>query len=513
MRLTLPAVLALSLLPQVAFAGELMDYIRNYDLNNYALGLAVSTSQSPYAGDDNGTWGYPYLSSFRNAAFTDDWLLINDGDLGARWVSDNGWVLGAVGRINAGGFGNTESEELQGLEERQWTVELGPLIGWRGWPLHLEYKLYMDAFDRADGLKGEFTVSFPTEYSWGYLVPYVKLVHQDSDYNNYYYGVSADEALPSRQEYSAGASNNIVAQFRVGYAISERWLLTGYIASEWLGSSIQDSPIVDEDQIWSFNLGLAYNADIFQPRTYSGEAIRMPRFEFQVGAYRNNIDSRFFRNSSDGSPSDEIDGEETLGLDEEQTVLQFDAITRIGLYHRFELSYFELSRKASAEITADVRIGDEPISAGTAVQSESSARITRLAYAYSLMNDSQKELGVMAGVHLTRYKTEVTASGALSSVQSKLSTPLPVIGAFGGVHLGTKMRLDAKVQFFRMDFDSYDGSLNFLYLGLQRLLGDWGSAGIGYNYYSLKLDSSNEELNGSVDVLQHGPIIFVSAHF
>jgi outer membrane scaffolding protein for murein synthesis (MipA/OmpV family) len=513
MRRTPPAVLALSLACEVAGGGELMDYIRNYDLNNYALGLAVTTSQSPYAGDGDSTWAYPYLSSFRNAAFTDDWLLINDGDLGARWVSDNGWVLGAVGRLNTGGFGNTESEELQGLEERQWTVELGPMIGWRGWPLHLEYKLYMDVFNRADGLKGEFTLSFPTEHSWGYLVPYVKLVRQDSDYNNYYYGVSADEALPSREEYTAGASNNFVAQFRAGYAISERWLLTGYIASEWLGSSIQDSPIVDEEQLWSFNLGLAYNADIFQPRTYSGEAIRMPRFEFQVGAYRNNIDSRFFRNSGDGSPPDEIDGEETLGLDEQQTVLQFDAITRIGLYHRIELSYFELSRKAATDITADLRIGDELFGSGTMVESESSARITRLAYAYSLMNDSQKELGVMAGVHLTRYKTEVTASGAFASEQSKLSTPLPVIGAFGGLHLSKKMRLDAKVQFFRMDFDSYDGSLNFLYLGLQRLLGDWGSAGIGYNYYSLKLDSSNEELNGSVDVQQHGPIIFVSAHF
>ncbi len=513
MRRTLPAVLTLSLMSQVAGAGQLMEYIRNYDLNNYALGVAVTTSQSPYVDDDNSTWGYPYLSSFRNSAFTDDWLLINDGDLGARWVSDNGWVLGAVGRINAGGFGDTESEVLQGLEERQWTIELGPLIGWRGWPLHLEYKLYLDALNRTDGLKGEFTLSFPREYSWGYLVPYVKLVRQDSDYNNYYYGVSQDEATPTREAYSAGASNNLVAHFRVGYAISERWLLTGYIASEWLGSSIQDSPIVDDEQLWSFNLGLAYNADIFQPRTYSGEAIRMPRFEFQVGAYRNNIDSRFFRDTSDGSPSDEIDGEETLGLAKQETVWQFDALTRIGLYHRFELSYFELSRKASADITTEVRIGDELVGAGATVESESSARITRLAYAYSLMNDSQKELGVMAGVHLTRHKTEVTAASAGPNVQSKLSTPLPVIGTFGSLHLGNKMRLDAKVQIFRMDFDSYEGSLNFLYLGLQRLLGDWGSAGIGYNHYSLKLDSSNKDLNGSVDVQQHGPIIFVSAHF
>lgn len=513
MRRTLAAVLALLLTSRSAVAAGIMDYIRNYDLNNYALGLAVTTSQSPYVDDDNSTWGYPYLSSFRNAAFTDDWLLINDGDLGVRWVSNDVWVLGAVGRMNAGGFGNTDSVALQGLEERQWTIEAGPLVGWRGWPLHLEYKLYMDLLNRAEGMKNEFTLSFPAEFSWGYLVPYVKLVHQDADYNDYYYGVSADEATPTREAYLAGASNNIVAQFRAGYAISERWLLTGHVSSEWLGSSIRNSPIVEEDRLWSFNVGLAYNADIFQPRTYSGEAIRMPRFEFQVGAYRNNIDSRFFRESGDGSPSDEVDGEDTLGLEEEKTVWQFDAIARIGLYHRFEASYFELSRRASAELTADVRIGGQVVSTGTTVASESSVRVTRLAYAYSLMNDSQKELGVMAGMHLTRYKTEILATDTIDGEQSKLSTPLPVIGAFGGVHLGNKFRLDAKVQIFRMDFDSYDGSLNFVYLGLQRLLGEWGSAGIGYNYYSLHLDSSNADVNGTVDVRQHGPIIFVSAHF
>lgn len=513
MRRPLSAALALALASGPADAGELMDYIRNYDLNNYALGLAVSSSQSPYVDDDSSTWGYPYLSSFRNSAFTDDWLLINDGDLGARWVSDNGWVLGAVGRINAGGFGNTEAEALEGLEARQWTIEAGPLVGWRGWPLHLEYKLYFDLLNRAEGLKGEFTLSLPVEYSWGYLVPYLRHVHQDADYNDYYYGVSAGEATPTRPEYSAGSGSSIVAQFRAGYALSEKWLLTGHVSSEWLGSPIRNSPIVEEDQLWSFNLGLAYNADIFQPRSYSGEAIRMPRFEFQVGAYRNNIDSSFFRDSDDGSPSDEVDGEDELGLEEEKSVWQFDAIARIGHYHRLEMSYFELSRQASTELTSDLLVGGQLYSSGTTVASKSSARVTRLAYAYSLMNDSQKELGVMAGLHLTRYVTEILATDTISGEQSKLSTPLPVIGAFGGVHLGRKTRLDAKAQIFRMDFDSFEGSLNFVYLGVQRFLGDWGSAGIGYNYYSFKLESSNADLNGKVDVRQHGPIIFLSAHF
>ena len=33
-----------------AVAGSIMDYIRNYDLNDYSFGLAISASQTPYAG-------------------------------------------------------------------------------------------------------------------------------------------------------------------------------------------------------------------------------------------------------------------------------------------------------------------------------------------------------------------------------------------------------------------------------------------------------------------------------
>ena len=59
-----------------ANAGPLLDYIRNYDLNDYALGVSLSVSQHPYAGASNSTIAYPYLTSFTHSAFTDDWLLI-----------------------------------------------------------------------------------------------------------------------------------------------------------------------------------------------------------------------------------------------------------------------------------------------------------------------------------------------------------------------------------------------------------------------------------------------------
>ena len=84
---------------ECTFAGALLDYIRDYDLNDYALGVGISAEQNPYIDAENSAYAYPYLTTFRHSSLTDDWLLVRDGELGFRWVSDNGWELGAIGRI------------------------------------------------------------------------------------------------------------------------------------------------------------------------------------------------------------------------------------------------------------------------------------------------------------------------------------------------------------------------------------------------------------------------------
>jgi len=64
-----------------------------------------------------------------------------------------------------------------------------------------------------------------------------------------------------------------------------------------------------------------------------------------------------------------------------------------------------------------------------------------------------------------------------------------------------------------MDVDRYEGSLNFATLELSRRFGEHVSAGVGYNYYGLKLTSSNDDLRGALRVRHHGPIVYVAAGF
>ena len=105
-------LVVLLLLATSANADGVLDHIRNYDLNDYALGLAYTVQESPYRGADSKGFAYAYLTSFRHSAFTDDWLLLTDGDVGARWVNDAGWVLGGVVRVRTEGTDTTLLDEL-----------------------------------------------------------------------------------------------------------------------------------------------------------------------------------------------------------------------------------------------------------------------------------------------------------------------------------------------------------------------------------------------------------------
>ena len=493
---------------ELASAGSVLDYIRTHDLNDYALGLMVSAEQNPYAGAKNGAFAYPYLTSARDSVFTDSWLLLRDGDLGFRWTGDSGWELGGVGRVQTLGLGNNETNELLGISDRKWTLEVGPTIGWRGWPVHINFKTYAEVSNRHDGLISQLAFSLPVEWPRGYLVPSIEVIHQNNDYADYYYSVTSAEATPTRPAYSAEAASNLAIKARWGYALTDQWLLSGAIGFERLDSSITDSPIVERDDIWSARIGLAYNADVFQPRDFDNSAPRTPKFELRVSAFQDSISTKVARDTSDGIPGFETDIEDFLGAPDEKTVLQLDANVRLGDYHRLEFGYFELGRNSMTTLSDDLPLGDTTFLAGTTVDTRVDARTFRAGYSYSLIRDNQKELAVMAGVHFAEFEADISSDTTGQTERSTAGTPLPVIGVHASVFLGPRTAVGAKMQIFRTDFDRYEGSLNYAMLDIQHRLSDVFSIGLAYNFYGMKLSSNESGVNGYLKVRHHGPAAF-----
>jgi outer membrane scaffolding protein for murein synthesis (MipA/OmpV family) len=493
-----------------AAAGRWLDFLRSYDMNDYSLGVAVSMRQNPFIGGENSTFAYPYLTSFTHSSMTDGWFLIRDGGYGLRWVTDNDWELGVIARVRTLDLGNSQADELVGIADRKWAIELGPTVGYRGWPIHINWTHWAEVTDRHGGYTSTLAFSYPIKLGRGFIVPRIDAIYESSETNNYYFSVSDAEVTPTRPAFSPGSTWNSSAQVRVGYELTPKWLLSATLGIEKYGSEITDSPIVGRDHIWFGNIGLAYNANVFNPVEHRDYSRRPPRVEVRLGVFQSRIDTRLSRDTADGIPGFEIDLEDVLGTPDDQSVTQADLIWRIGQHHSLELGYFDLARHGRVTLEEDLEFGDVLFPAGTEIESRTDYSSLRLGYTFYLMRDAQKELGVMAGVHMSEFSTDIVADGTGQLERSRSSTPLPVIGVQGAVFLGEKTTLSARIHLFRTDFDQHEGSLNFAALDLERRFGDNFSVGLGYNFYGLKLTSSDDGLNGNLEIRHHGPVLFMS---
>ena len=125
----------------------------------------------------------------------------------------------------------------------------------------------------------------------------------------------------------------------------------------------------------------------------------------------------------------------------------------------------------------------------------------------------RKELGFMAGLHYSKIHAEISSAATGQRAASNSETPLPVIGTHGSVAIGKKASLGARIQLFRMDFDRYEGLLSYLTVDLQRRFGENFSVGVAYNFYTMKLESRENDLTGALEICHSGPALFVSAAF
>jgi outer membrane scaffolding protein for murein synthesis (MipA/OmpV family) len=506
------AVLFVTAAPADSLAGPVLDYIREYDLNNYALGLAVSNSQNPYLGASGSTIAYPYLTSFTHSAFTRNWLLIRGENVGLRFVTDRQWEFGLIGRVQTLGPGTDASSELDGIEDKSWALEAGPLIGWRGSPVHLQFRSYWEVPNRHSGTTSELEFSLPLQYRRGFFVPAVKLTHMSSGYTDYYFSVSESESTLSRPQYETGSATNVWAGFSLGYELSPRWLLKTSLGVEYLDDAIAASPIVQRDKQLSATVGLAYNADVFTPRDHA-TLRRDTVVEFRLGALSSAIDSSVQRNAAAGQALQAVDIEDVLGAADQRTTTEADVRIRAGFFHRFQISHLRTRRSATTTLERDLVLGDRTFGGGSEIATDVESLQTRFSYAYSLMRDGQKELSLKAGISHVRFSANLNEVGTPQEERLQIDTPLPAFGALGSLTLGNDWQLGADLDLVVIDLDRYSGYMGFLGVDLERRFGDHFGAGFGYSFSGVWLTSKDANTGGEIDLRYHGPKVYAAFAF
>jgi MipA family protein len=91
------------------------------------------------------------------------------------------------------------------------------------------------------------------------LYPQVGIEHQSGSFADYYYGITSGQSqITGYQTYTASSSNNPLAGFLLEIPVAEDWYVNLYGKRKWLGSGVNNSPVLTRSFQDTIFMALAY---------------------------------------------------------------------------------------------------------------------------------------------------------------------------------------------------------------------------------------------------------------
>jgi outer membrane protein len=115
-------------------------------------------------------------------------------------------------------------------------------------------------FGKSKGALYEFLYFAEIEtYKKVVVYPQLGIERQSSQYANYYYGINPGESVQTGYSaYTAPATNNLLAGLMVEIPVVDSWYINLYGKRKWMGSGINNSPVMNRSFQDNVFLALAY---------------------------------------------------------------------------------------------------------------------------------------------------------------------------------------------------------------------------------------------------------------
>jgi len=244
---------------------------------------------------------------------------------------------------------------------------------------------------------------------------------------------------------------------------------------------------------------------------------------FNLGAFVVGTDVKASLNGQ-STTNPEIDFDETLGKGDDTTRVRGDVLWRINPKHHLRFSYFNNTIERSKVIDRDVVWGDYTFKADGKVDSRHEMEVYELAYEYAFMKQPTYEVSAIIGLHYTDTTLQLSGNAELTlpdgSTEEKqrvltnsLAAPLPVIGLRGAWVVSPQWLLEASGQLFKLDYDGVDGNWSDLRASATWMFNRNFGLGLGYNRFTMRVDASKNNFNGSLKTSYGGLQAFLTGTF
>lgn len=216
-------------------------------------GAMVLTASNPYRGGDTVVQFLPMLT------YVGERFFVVSPRAGFNLTRQSWGNVSVVADYRFKGEAFEAEGFLAGMDDRKDTVMAGLSSTLRTFGHYrMELSAMADVLDRHNGQDVNLALNRTFRLAKWALIPGAGLVWRSSDYNDYYYGVSASEATEARPAYDPGDSLEWFARLLLRYHLTDNWSLAGSARIEVLSDELRDSPIVDSDYLTTVFVGLSY---------------------------------------------------------------------------------------------------------------------------------------------------------------------------------------------------------------------------------------------------------------
>ena len=246
------------------------------------------------------------------------------------------------------------------------------------------------------------------------------------------------------------------------------------------------------------------------------------KFRLSIGGYAL---ARFDSNISLTEPNlgagVSISPQDTLGVNVENTVLRLEGYYRFKPEHALTYSWYSISSEGNKTLVDPFDWVDEDgntITIGPGqVISNLDYDIFKVGYLWSFHHTDKVEIGVGAGLHVTRIavglKATVTNPPGSAIEQVDTTVPLPVISVLLKYHITPKWSWYLKSEAFAMKFDKWTGSYRDSTFGIEYRGWKHVALGAGLSSNALELEEEDPEYLLKYNNTIAGGLIYVATYF
>ena len=169
------------------------------------------------------------------------------------------WGFSLTAQPRPNGYKPSDSDALNGLDEKKTSFEGGLALTIFGNEKYLEAMLLTDMLGRYDSYIAKIEAGFKKKFGSFTFYPSIIGVYESKKFTDYYYGISQDEAARTPYDvYQPAGGLRIGAQTYISYPIYKKWSAFFNLRVDRLTNNAKNSPIVSDSLVYSGLASIIY---------------------------------------------------------------------------------------------------------------------------------------------------------------------------------------------------------------------------------------------------------------